>query len=196
MQLTLQIRDKKGEQMPRVNRTLSALILTLVAWGALSAQEKPKEGIDVQAKIVQPYRLDFSLNEMEDGKILNSRHYSMNLTQGDGSRISIGTRVPVESGSSADSKNIEFQYIDVGTNIDSRLERIGEETKLHVTCVVSNIDATAGDRSEPKLGPVIRQIKIEGFSLLTIGKPIQVGSADDPNSKRQFQLEVTVTKLR
>jgi len=29
-----------------------------------------------------------------------------------------------------------------------------------------------------------------------VGKSILIGSTADPNSKRQFQLEVTVTKLR
>ncbi len=47
-----------------------------------------------------------------------------------------------------------------------------------------------------ELAPVIRQIKITGDTLLAIGKPILIGSVDDPNSKRQFQLEVTVTKLK
>jgi len=28
------------------------------------------------------------------------------------------------------------------------------------------------------------------------GKAMVIGSVDDPNSKRQFQLEVTVTKLK
>jgi hypothetical protein len=46
------------------------------------------------------------------------------------------------------------------------------------------------------LPPVIRQIKISGDTLLVVGKPIVIGSADDPNSKRQFQLEVSVTRLR
>jgi hypothetical protein len=32
--------------------------------------------------------------------------------------------------------------------------------------------------------------------LLVVGKPIVIGSVDDPNSNRQFQLEVTVTKLK
>jgi hypothetical protein len=43
---------------------------------------------------------------------------------------------------------------------------------------------------------VVRQIKISGDTLLVVGKAIMIGSADDPNSKRQFQLEVTVTKLK
>ena len=44
--------------------------------------------------------------------------------------------------------------------------------------------------------PTIRQMKIESSTVATVGKPMVIGSVDDPNSKRQFQLEVTVTKLR
>jgi hypothetical protein len=39
------------------------------------------------------------------------------------------------------------------------------------------------------------QLKIEASTVAQAGKPIVVGSVDDPNPKRQFQLEVTVTKL-
>ncbi len=31
---------------------------------------------------------------------------------------------------------------------------------------------------------------------LVEGKPLLVGTADDPNSNREFQLEVTVTELK
>jgi hypothetical protein len=44
--------------------------------------------------------------------------------------------------------------------------------------------------------PVVRQFKINASTLAIPGKAMVVGSVDDPNSKRQFQLEVTVTKLR
>ena len=38
--------------------------------------------------------------------------------------------------------------------------------------------------------------KVSGSTLLPLAKPMVMDSVDDPNSKRQFQLEVTVTKLR
>jgi hypothetical protein len=44
--------------------------------------------------------------------------------------------------------------------------------------------------------PVLRQLRINASTLALLGKPMVVGSVDDPNSKRQFQLEVTATKLR
>ena len=35
-----------------------------------------------------------------------------------------------------------------------------------------------------------------GRTPVITSKPISVGTADDPYSKRQFQVEVTITKIR
>jgi hypothetical protein len=61
---------------------------------------------------------------------------------------------------------------------------------------ISNIDAGPSRETSGLSDPVIRQIKMSGSTVVTPGKPIVIGSADDPTSNRQFQLEVTVTKLR
>lgn len=190
--------------MSRINAVLIAVVAAGLWLGLTpaSAQEKSKDGAaqgenessDAQNKVIKPYRLDFSLNEVEDGKVINTRHYSMNLTQGESNEIKIGTRVPVATGGGS-ATAIQYQYLDVGTRIDARLGALGEDTKLHVNSDVSNLDTTP-ERTGPVAAPIIRQIKIEGSTLLVVGKPILIGSVDDPNSKRQFQLEVTVTKLR
>jgi hypothetical protein len=44
--------------------------------------------------------------------------------------------------------------------------------------------------------PVLRQLSIKASTVTQLGKPMVVGSVDDPHSKRQFQLEVTVNKLK
>jgi hypothetical protein len=44
--------------------------------------------------------------------------------------------------------------------------------------------------------PLLRQLRINASTVAMPGKPTVIGVVDDPNSKRQFQLEVTVTKLR
>ena len=146
---------------------------------------------------VQPYRLDFAFNEMADAKVVNTRRYSMNLTAGESNEIKIGARVPVSSASSAGADIVEWQYLDVGTNIWAQLREHGDELILAVRSDVSNLDTS--NQSEYVKGPnhpIIRQIKISGSTLLTVGKPILIGSMDDPSSKRQFQLEVMVTKLK
>jgi len=39
-------------------------------------------------------------------------------------------------------------------------------------------------------------MKIEASTIAVVGKQMVVGIVDDPNSKRQYQLEVTVTRLK
>ena len=184
---------------------LSFMIAVLGCARAACAQEESKEsGASKTAKAedsVDAYRLDVAFNELEDGKKLNSRHYSIDLTGGRPEDIKIGTRVPVVSAdcnSSASSPSggasEQYQYLDLGTHLSAQLISHGNE--LHVSGDVSSLDTSAGPETSARLGPVIRQIKIEGSTALVLGKPILIGSADDPNSKRQFQLEVTVTKLR
>jgi hypothetical protein len=42
----------------------------------------------------------------------------------------------------------------------------------------------------------LRQFTINGSTVAVVGRSIVIGSVDDPNSKRQFQLEVTVSRLK
>jgi hypothetical protein len=178
--------------------------MTVGVWfgpGPAKAQEGSKEGSPGPAKSqpVQPYRLDFSFNEVVDGKTVNTRHYSMNLTAGNADEIKIGTRVPVVSGSSSNnSMPSQYQYIDIGTQIWSQLRERGDDLILVVKGEISNLDVGTGtgEHTGALLPPVVRLIKINGDTLLVVGKPIVIGSVDDPNSKKQFQLEVTVTKLK
>jgi hypothetical protein len=158
------------------------------------AKAEPKQNVESAAgaeheKPVHAYRLDFSVNELEDGKKINSRQYSLNLNADDSNEIKIGTRVPVESG------HEQFQYMDVGTSIWCRIGERADGVPLAVRADISNFaipDQGTGHDSRP----VVRQFKINASTLALPGKPMVVGSVDDPNSKRQFQLEVTVTKLR
>jgi hypothetical protein len=140
-------------------------------------------------KPVHAYRVDFSLNELEDGKKINTRQYSVNVNSDESNEIKIGTRVPVES------KEGEFQYMDVGTNVWCRIEERSDGVALSVRAENSNF-AIPDQGTGHDARPVIRQLKISGSTLALLGNPMIVGSMDDPNSKRQFQLEVTVTKLR
>ena len=181
-------------------------VATIGLWFAprlAEAQEGSKESSSAEPakpKPVQPvqsYRLDFSFDEVSDGKILNTRHYSMNMTGGNPNEIKIGTRVPVASGSSSSTPaSTQYQYLDIGTNIWAQLREHGDEFILVVRGEVSNLDVETGEHSGAFLPPVVRQIKINGDTLLVVGKPIVIGSVDDPSSKKQFQLEVTVTKLK
>ncbi len=170
-------------------------LLILAGSQPARAQDSAAKPAPEAAEPAHAYRLDFWLNETEDGKKINSRQYSMNLNAGDQSEIKIGTRVPVEG------KNGEIQYMDVGTNIWCRMQDrknvtwlANNDVMLNVRSEISNF--AVPDQASQTMRPTVRQMKIDASTIAVVGKPVVVGVVDDPNSKRQFQLELTVTKLR
>jgi hypothetical protein len=160
------------------------------AKSAKPAAEESKPKPDQREKPIQPYRLDFSMNELENGKKINSRHYSIDLTAGTADQIKIGTRVPVAMEGSS------WQYMDVGTNIWANLREGAGELQLEVRSDASNLDTSSTHDHSAVSAPIVRQIQINGSTLLVTGKVIVIGTVDDPNSNREFQLEVIATKLR
>jgi hypothetical protein len=160
-------------------------------------QPTPKQDTNGAAKTsatqrqATAYHLDFSLNELEDGKKLNTRRYAMNLTDADsdgGQDLKIGTRVPVQS------ENGNFEYLDIGTTIRARF--------IHwTTPVIVNVNADISNFASPddatRTGhPLLRQMRIGASTALVLNKPMIIGSVDEPDSKREYQLELTVTKLQ
>jgi hypothetical protein len=138
--------------------------------------------------VVGAYHLDFSIDELENGKKINSRKYSMNLTEEGKSReLKIGTRVPIESDGKVD-------YLDVGTLIAAQM--VSWQTPLSLDVVVNISSFASPDEATRSPHPLLRHVQISARTPVIFGKAIVVGSADDPNSNRQFQLEVTVTKLQ
>ena len=181
-----------------LKKTVLALALTVAILAAgparLYAQKADSPKAPDEEKMASAYRLDFSLNEMDDGKKVNTRQYSMHSRSGDWNEIRIGTRVPVES------KQGEFQYLDVGMNIRCRLTdesdtaSLGENVSLKVSADLTNF--AVPEQQQQTMHPAIRQMRMEASTVAVLGKTMVVGVVDDPNSKHQYQLEVTVTKLK
>lgn len=167
------------------------VVLAILAMWIVAAQSAAAQAQNdaTTAKPSHAYRVDFTIGEMDGGKKINARHYSIVLMPGDRKEVKIGSRVPVPMLSGSN----QFQYMDVGTNIDCRLLEAGEDVSLDVHSDFSNL-APAEEQHSPQ--PVVRQIRIHGEPLAALGKPVVVGLVDDPNSTHQFQLEALVTKLK
>jgi len=154
---------------------------------AARQQGSPQAQVNAHA-----YRLDYTLTESENGKKIDSRHYSINLggdsqTQRSFGQVQIGTRVPIDS--KADGT---VQYIDVGTKITGSLYLRGGIEVLDTSCDVSSVVPDQGKTDRP----VLRTLQINNDTPLMEGKSVLVGTVDDPNSNREFQLDVTVTELK
>jgi len=198
----------------------------LLSWTAAAAQEKPNHkqddsqapassrGSSSDMRARDTYKLDYTVTELEDGRKLNTRTYSLmceNETDpqvGSGSRwgahLRVGSRVPVATGSfapaaanggGASTVNTQFQYIDVGMNIDANMNTMNDGGLTLSSTVEMSSVAESGAATTSMANPVIRQLRAATNSVLTPGKPIVLSTADDVGSKRRFEVQVVATKV-
>lgn len=176
---------------------LFALVAVLTGAGGIpraAAQETAKEG-EVQAKPMDSYNVEFTVSEMNNGKKVNSRSYSMQVRADaqpkwtDTRRLRVGSQVPVPM----PQANNTLHYKDVGMDIDCRLmpiggDKVGISTVWGYTSLASNL----GHENE---APVIRNVHAEVETIVTLGKPTVISEVDDVGSTAHYVFEVKVTKI-
>lgn len=151
------------------------------------AQEPRK---DAQAGPDHIYRLDYVIAELEGGKRAEARDYSMVVENGRPGRIRIGTRVPIATGTSKEGVT-QWQYMDVGVNIDAQAwNRTDTAVRLQTKIETTSVVAHAGGSQ-----PTTRQFRTENDTMVPFGKSTTLFTVDEPNSKRSFQVQVTVTRV-
>ena len=198
--------------MKRLFASAIGAILVMIAFtvaqennASSAAPQDSSSQQNVRPPARETYRLEYTITEMEDGKQLNARSYSvMCEDRGSPTRgvLKVGSRVPVVSGVAAhgDSPNAlqaQFQYLDVGMNIDARLD-VTASGDLTLQSDVDMSSVANGDRPTQVdfNPPVIRQLRVSSFNAITVGKPVVISTADDVASHRQFQIQVVATKLK
>jgi len=175
--------------------------VTLLAQAPKSAAEQPakKENGDAQeprALVAENfYKLNFVIYELEDGKRVNQRDYSVigRTNTGPPATLKVGTRVPIY----IDDKKMQYQYMDVGVEIRCALkESLG---KLHANCDfnISSLVLPGSGTDTPTIvaTPVVRNTSTNTWAVLTPGKPALISTIDDVNSKKRTQIEVTATRV-
>ena len=88
-----------------VNSTILILAcMVITARAQDTSTQSPAKPAAETSQPGNPYGLDFTLSEIESGKKINARSYSM-VAIGDGRKASLklGKRVPVETGSAPDA---------------------------------------------------------------------------------------------
>jgi len=184
-----------------MKRILAVLITTLLLGGlAIAQEEKPKEKPPERPERVEVagalYRVAVSVNEIDGDKRINSRGYTVMvrpLAQGQPhtGQLRVGSRVPVVTGKDA------MQYLDVGMKIDVFNARELEGLFTGTISIEMNTVVTGPSETQAVMGnPVLRDLRLNAPLVLTPGKAAIIGTVDDVNSKRTFQVEVTATKLR
>lgn len=137
------------------------------------------------------YRVEYKISEAGGDKTA-SKTYSMLTEPREVAKLRTGWRVPYQS------SDKEKSYLEVGKRIDCIVRAESERTvTLHMTVESSEVDAGArGPGDTTPINPVIQQSTIETNVTLELGTPTVVGNFQDPASKRNFQIEATVTRAK
>lgn len=156
---------------------------------------------DAQRTIPAPYRLTYTLTEMDGAKRVGSQHYAIVLdAEAEVLRtvLNVGAKIPIatgeckESGRNSASPSTQFSYIDVGMNITAKLRQFANGLELSSHIVQSAVDSTQTLLKTP----VIRQTSLESTTLLNENKPIILGNVDTPGSTHSLQIQVELTRVQ
>lgn len=161
---------------------VTLLTLMIAAGSCLAQTETPK-----QSESPKAYQLDFVLKELEDGKVVNSRNYSLMITAiSGGGSIRSGDKVPVVTKSGAQT---EMTYIDVGVNIDcAALQETQGKLSLNVKADISSAQPES-------TRPIVRTTRWSSNVVLPLKKSTVLFYSDDASSRRRLQLELTAAPI-
>jgi hypothetical protein len=197
-------------------RLLSGWLVAVALLGCVSLQAQGQSEVEHNTRVIESgaaktpfvphyYHLAFVVKELEAGKVINSRTYTMsvgtveNPTNNSFNNRSIrtGTKVPI-----TDEKGRVTTYIDVGINFDCKnVMDLGDRLGIDVSADVSNIqnDSPDGHPQTQVAVPstsVIQQNKWTSQAVVVLGKPTLLFSSDEVTSKRTMQLELTATAIK
>jgi type II secretory pathway component GspD/PulD (secretin) len=146
------------------------------------------------------YRLTYTITEMDAGKRIGSQHFSLVALDGQKTVLKQGTKVPIATGSysakgaPANEAQTQFTYLDIGMNFDATLTSTANGASLRTK--VEQLGVAEEKSGVGAQDPVIRQTALEGTSLLTLGKPLVLGSLDIPGSTRHQEVEVLLELVK
>jgi hypothetical protein len=143
------------------------------------------------------YRVDFTLHDSTDAAAKNGRKYSMLVNAGTKGNMRVGNRVPYATGvtNGSTQSNTQFQYFDVGVNIDCTVNERGGKYMMKADLDLSTLVPPDKSTGVALPNPTVSQIRINIDTTLAPGKATSVASFDDPTSSRKFDVDVTLTRL-
>jgi hypothetical protein len=205
---TRPIKAETKENLMRKITILCCLLLLMHSVGqktfaqdtANTQTPKAQDTVKPASPPVHYYHLDFVIEELgTDGKPVNSRNYSTTVSTGPhgGMSIRTGSRIPIATGSTTANGRtdaMQFQYIDVGVNIDvEEVREVGNQLAINLTADLTG-PAQSDDPSVHQ--PIIRQNRWHAPLLVPIGKPSIAFTSDSLDNKGGTRVMVTATPIQ
>jgi hypothetical protein len=160
-----------------IRTILAGLMATACFAQDASKAEKPESRF---------FKLDFVLKEVDGGKVLNARSYSM-LAATERAPSSIRTGQKIQEGTTEHPN-----WVDVGVRIDARgLRESQGQLSFSATTEVTGLPQD----TTPERPAMLRQYLWSSDVEVPLRKPTVIFSSESTTSKAQMQVEVTATPV-
>jgi len=172
--------------------TYLCIALAFVSTAVHAQEAKPRPSNDV-------YKVEYLFSELQDNKKVNTRTYTVLVGSTEKASVRLGSRIPIAVGAQVTSGGKEgstvlptqFQYMDVGVNIDCSVDPLESDVGLRTNVDISRL------APENRIGqPIVRNTRISVHNVVPLGKQTMVASADEVDTPGRFQIEATVTKVK
>lgn len=104
----------------------------------------------------------------------------------------VGTRVPYPTAANQNGGPTNFQYADVGVNIDCFVRETSGKVSLSAQIEISSVVKPA--QAAVSLAPTISNVRAGISTVIPTDKPTLVASIEDPVTMRKFDVEALVHK--
>jgi hypothetical protein len=183
----------------RIAAFLSAVLLAPALLCAQNTQDTPEiSSAQTGPHLKLVYR---TLQIGADGKAASSHSYSTIVAANTGhaspSQIRSNDRVPIAVANAAGVINTQYQYQNVGTNIDTSGAKLsGSQLTVNLSVELNEVakNDVATEKTIP--APVVRQLKWQSDVIVTVGKPTIVFTSDNPSDTGKTELELTATEIK
>ena len=159
---------------------------------------------DAQRTVSGPYRLTYTLTEMDGTKRLGSQRYAIVLdADARPTHIDMGARITFKQG--GEQFNTQFMFQHIGLRVDASLRQFANGVELSTKLVQSDLAADQGSSITPNpdvsqnpkmVPPVVRNSQLETTALMAENKPVVLGQLDRPGSMHSLQVTVELTRVR
>lgn len=175
----------------RKHLLFAVAILVLAPPFALLAQDNPTPKAEHHAEAPaaketniegKPFRMNFVVKQLEDGKVTNIRSYS-SLANTQGKSLNLRT--------SSDANGLETRI-----SIDTYAFSVKEnEITFTISIDLGDMSKLSTDTPGATNSTIMNQNRWSSTVKIISGKSTVIYSADNPASKKSIQLEVTATLL-